>query len=95
MNEEELNAIAEKKFDKFFRTATSTGVWFIAFILSVGMFKWTDGSGFACALIGVSFGFTAVIGLLMVFAMFEAQEASRNAHRKAHDTGTNQSQGRA
>lgn len=77
MQGQDLNVIAESKWAMFFRAATATGGWFVAFVASVGLAKWSDGSAFALMLAIVSFAMSLVTSLLMISAMLEASMAGQ------------------
>lgn len=82
MQGQDLNVIAESKWAMFFRAATATGVWFVAFVASVGLAKWSDGTAFALMLAFVSFVMLAATSLLMIGAMLEASQASQEEWKR-------------
>lgn len=74
---EELKIIAEAKWQAFYSLATAAGVWFIAFAVSLGLAKWSNGSGLAAIMCGASCSLAIIMGLLMIGSMIEAQNANR------------------
>lgn len=85
------NDVAQHAWAQYFRASIATGVWLIAFILSLTLLKtvgqeWALGTGdvvFFILILSVMFGVLFVNALHMFGAMVKADAASRACKRKS------------
>jgi len=83
---EKLRAAADVKRANFLLAAGVTGIWFVAFILSVVALHLTSGSVIAVVLGGISMTLTLIFALLMALSFTEAQGASHEAYAPRRKT---------